>query len=111
MFEPRTYGVRPSLSRSRSARAVDRRLEQTIASKVTGYANVLVALDASALKEIVAFGSVIVRTGLTGEAHYALANELLGRTVERTRREQAACRYAVLEWSEVGMAGSDASTR
>jgi enediyne polyketide synthase len=82
-------------------------IEQTIAPKVAGYANVLAALDPGALRAIVAFGSVIARTGLPGEAHYALANELLRQAVERTRRELPDCRCAVLEWtawSEVGMA-------
>jgi enediyne polyketide synthase len=59
------------------------------------------------LKAIATFGSIIARTGLPGEAHYALANDLLRRATLRLAAELPACRCAVLEWSawaEVGMA-------
>jgi enediyne polyketide synthase len=78
----------------------------TLAPKVTGLANVLAALDAGRLKLLVALGSVIARTGLRGEADYALANEWLARAVERFSAANPACRAITIEssvWSGAGM--------
>src|SRR5204863_10199678 len=50
---------------------------------------------------------IIARTGLPGEAHYALANDLLRRATLALSHALPACRCTVLEWSawaEVGMA-------
>ena len=71
----------------------------TIATKVDGARNVLAACDSARLRELVAFGSVIAETGMHGEAHYALANELLSRDVEAFARVHPACRAIVAEWS------------
>jgi enediyne polyketide synthase len=82
-------------------------LRRTIAPKRAGLINLVSAVDRSRLRAIVAFGSVIARTGLAGESHYALANDLLRRAMEELQAELPACRCAVLEWSawaEVGMA-------
>jgi enediyne polyketide synthase len=82
-------------------------LRRTVAPKLVGLHNLLSIVDRAHLKAIVAFGSIIARTGLPGAAHYALANDLLRRAVQRCQRELPACRCTVLEWSawsEVGMA-------
>src|SRR6266566_3715 len=71
----------------------------TVAPKVRGADNLLGAVDTSRLRLFAAFGSVIARTGLRGEAHYAIANEWLTRRVERHQREYPTCRCLVLEWS------------
>lgn len=71
----------------------------TLAPKTGGLANLLAALDAQRLKLLVAFGSVIARCGLAGEADYALANERLARAVEDWARAHPHCRCRVPEWS------------
>jgi enediyne polyketide synthase len=67
--------------------------------KVTGALNVLASLDRARLKLFVAFGSIIARVGLKGEAHYALANEWLTKHTEQLSRELPSCRCVSLEWS------------
>jgi enediyne polyketide synthase len=42
---------------------------------------------------------VIARSGLDGEAHYALANEWMRRRIERFAAEHPGCRCRCLEWS------------
>ena len=42
----------------------------------------LATVDATGLRVLVGFGSIIARIGLPGEAHYALANEAMAREVE-----------------------------
>jgi enediyne polyketide synthase len=82
-------------------------LRDTVAVKVDGARNLLAVLDPLRLRLFVAFGSIIARTGLPGEAHYALANEWLGRLVEDFAGRYPSCRCHVLEWSAwsgVGMA-------
>jgi enediyne polyketide synthase len=74
-------------------------LRRTLATKLDGARNVLAAVDQGRLRMWVAFGSIIARTGLRGEAHYALANEWLARLGEELQRELPDCRCTVLEWS------------
>jgi enediyne polyketide synthase len=74
-------------------------LRRTLATKLDGARNVLAAVDRSRLRLWVAFGSIIARTGLRGEAHYALANEWLARFGEALQHELPDCRCVVLEWS------------
>jgi enediyne polyketide synthase len=71
----------------------------TLGPKVHGAANVLGALDASRLRLLVTFGSVIARTGLRGEADYGLANEWLTDLTERFRAGHPACHCLAIEWS------------
>jgi enediyne polyketide synthase len=47
----------------------------------------------------VAFGSIIARTGLHGEAEYALANEWLALRLARYAASHPACRCLTLDWS------------
>jgi enediyne polyketide synthase len=78
----------------------------TLAPKVAGARNVLEALDPARLKLFVAFGSIIARTGMKGEADYAVANEWLARIAEEWRAEHPHCRCLAIEfsvWSGVGM--------
>ncbi len=74
-------------------------IEATIATKAGGARNVIAACDAARLREVVAFGSVIAESGMHGEAHYALANELLARDTEAFARAHPGCRAVVAEWS------------
>jgi enediyne polyketide synthase len=75
------------------------RVAATLAPKLGGLEALLAALDGGGLRLLVGFGSVIARTGLDGEAHYALANEWLRRGIERFAAEHPACRCRCLEWS------------
>jgi len=74
-------------------------LRATLAPKLDGLANVLAAVDPERLVLLVAFGSIIARTGMEGEAHYATANEWLASRVERFAATHPRCRTFVLEWS------------
>lgn len=71
----------------------------TAAPKVAGLRNVLAAVDPQHLRLLVAFGSVIARTGMAGEAHYALANEWLARAVDAWAADHPRARALTLEWS------------
>lgn len=71
----------------------------TLAPKVRGLDNVLGGLDTDRLRLLIAFGSIIGRAGLRGEADYATANEWLRLRVERFAREHPGCRGLVVEWS------------
>lgn len=80
--------------------------KETLAVKVDGARNLLSAIDSDKLRLFVGFGSVIARTGLPGEADYALANELLTSLIEDWKSTHAACRCLAIEWSiwsELGM--------
>ncbi|MEW1699203.1 SDR family NAD(P)-dependent oxidoreductase [Streptomyces sp. NPDC091278] len=73
--------------------------DRTLGPKVDGLHAVLAAVDPSALKLLVCFGSVIGRTGLRGEAHYATANERLTDLAERFADASPHCRVRCVEWS------------
>ncbi|MFL6196666.1 MAG: SDR family NAD(P)-dependent oxidoreductase [Thermoanaerobaculia bacterium] len=72
---------------------------RTLAPKSAGLRNVLAALDPGRLRLLVTFGSIIARTGLPGEADYAVANEWLARATERFALAHPDCRCLALEWS------------
>lgn len=72
---------------------------RTIEPKVQGARNVLGSIDPEKLKLFVAFGSIIARTGMKGEADYALANEWLANLAGRWQAEHPRCKCNVVEWS------------
>ncbi len=72
---------------------------RTLGAKLIGARNLLAALAADPLRLFVAFGSVIARTGMHGEADYAVANEWLRQLGERLARERPGCRCLTVEWS------------
>ncbi|HLG64845.1 MAG TPA: type I polyketide synthase [Ktedonosporobacter sp.] len=72
---------------------------QTIGPKVEGLKLILANIDQEKLRLLVTFGSVIARTGMRGEADYALSNDWLGALTERFQLEHPACRCLCLEWS------------
>src|SRR5439155_8706573 len=74
-------------------------LATTIAVKLDGLDNVIEAIDPARLKLLVTFGSIIAAAGLQGEAHYALANELLARRTEELARRHPHWRCRALQWS------------
>jgi enediyne polyketide synthase len=80
--------------------AIDRqKFLSTLAPKVAGLRNIVAAIDPEALRLLVTFGSLIARTGLRGEADYALANEWLATEVERWQASHTSCRCLNIEWS------------
>ncbi|MFH8239179.1 type I polyketide synthase [Streptomyces sp. NPDC018321] len=74
-------------------------IESTFAPKVDGLRTVLDAVGPEHLKLLVTFGSIIGRSGLQGEAHYATANEWLADLTEEVARTHPGCRARCLEWS------------
>ena len=72
---------------------------KTIAPKVGGLGSVLDAVDPDAMKLLVAFGSIIGRAGLSGEADYATANDWLADLTRRAQVRLPGCRCLTLEWS------------
>jgi enediyne polyketide synthase len=74
-------------------------IEHTIHAKVTTLQNVLATVDTARLRLLVVFGSAIARTGLPGEAHYALANAWLADLVESWGKSNPHCKSMVVEWS------------
>jgi enediyne polyketide synthase len=73
--------------------------QRTLAPKVQGIRNLLGAVNPKQLKLLVTFGSIIARTGLPGEADYAIANEWLAHSVEQFQKDYPACRCLNIEWS------------
>ena len=78
---------------------------ETLHTKVRGAQNVLAAVDQTKLRLFIAFGSIIARTGMRGEADYALSNEWLTRLTEKLQRKQPQCRCLSVEWSVWSGAG------
>jgi enediyne polyketide synthase len=78
---------------------------RTLAPKVDGVRNVLAALDPEQLRLLVTFSSVIARTGMRGEADYAVANEWLSSQTLTWGEHNPHCRCYALEWSVWSGAG------
>lgn len=72
---------------------------RTLAPKVQGARNVLAAVDPDRLRLFVTFGSLIARTGMRGEADYAVANEWLSNLTERWQQKHPHCHCLAVEWS------------
>jgi enediyne polyketide synthase len=72
---------------------------RTLAPKVRGARNVLAAVDAERLRLFVTFGSIIARTGMRGEADYAVANEWLTDLTREWQSSHPHCRCLAVEWS------------
>ena len=72
---------------------------RTLAPKVRGARNVLSALDPARLRLFVTFGSLIARTGMRGEADYAVANEWLTDLTAEWQAAHTHCRCLAIEWS------------
>lgn len=83
----------------------DEAVAATLRPKVDGARHLLAAIDRTRLRVLVTFGSVIARTGLAGEAHYALANERLRELTAVVAAELPHCRAMAVEWSVWAAAG------
>jgi enediyne polyketide synthase len=74
-------------------------IRQTIAPKIDGLQAVLEAVDPDKLRLLVTFGSIIGRSGLPGEGHYAVANEWLAALTQAVGEWNPHCRCLCMEWS------------
>ncbi len=74
-------------------------MRETYAVKVQALQSLLALVDASALRLLVAFGSIIGRSGMRGEADYAVANEALTAVCEDYRSAHPNISCLSLEWS------------
>jgi enediyne polyketide synthase len=72
---------------------------RTLAAKVQGARNLLAAVRPDRLRLLVTFGSIIARTGMRGEADYAVANDWLARLTEHWQAGHPHCRCLAVEWS------------
>jgi enediyne polyketide synthase len=72
---------------------------RTVRPKVQGLRNILDSVAPDRLRLLIAFGSIIARTGMPGEADYAVANEWMTRLVEGWQSNHAHCRCLSVEWS------------
>jgi enediyne polyketide synthase len=74
-------------------------VRRTLAPKLDGLRNLLAAVAPERLRLLLTFSSVIARTGMRGDADYALANEWLSGMTEAFRARHPQCRCLALEWS------------
>ncbi|MGO4565874.1 SDR family NAD(P)-dependent oxidoreductase [Rhizobium sp. 2YAF20] len=80
------------------------RLNVTLAPKVCGLRHVLESFGGD-LSSVVAFGSIIARVGLEGEAHYALANAMQSDLLEKFAAATPNCKCLSIEWTVWGAGG------
>ena len=71
----------------------------TFHPKVDGLGHLLASIPAHQLKQVITFGSIIARSGMAGEAHYALANEEMAQLLIAFQQEHPHCQCLNLEWS------------
>jgi enediyne polyketide synthase len=77
----------------------EKAIRQTFAPKVDGARNILAEIDPAKLRLFITLGSVIGRSGMQGEADYALANETLRRLTETWQAQHPHCKCLAVEWS------------
>jgi enediyne polyketide synthase len=77
----------------------EKAIRHTFAPKVDGAKNILAEIDPAKLRLFISFGSVIGRSGMHGEADYALANETLRRITETWQAQHPHCKCLTVEWS------------
>jgi enediyne polyketide synthase len=78
---------------------------RTLGPKIRGLETVLACVDRASLKLLVTFGSIIGRTGLRGQADYAVANDWLTGLTRAVQGSTPGCRCVALEWSVWSGAG------
>ena len=74
--------------------------------KILGLQNLLAAVDLERIKTIIAFSSIIAKSGMAGNADYSYANEWMNGVLNRIRtlHPQVRClSYNFSVWAEVGM--------
>ncbi|VTS03693.1 type I polyketide synthase [Tuwongella immobilis] len=73
-------------------------IERVYSTKVDGFHELLRNLDPSALKVLVAFSSSTARFGRTGQLAYAMANEVLNKSLQRFAKDYPHCKCLSLNW-------------
>lgn len=73
--------------------------QTTLTTKLGGAQNLVSTVGAENLRLFVTFSSIIARTGMQGEADYALANEWLSRYTDSIQKDNPACKCLAMEWS------------
>jgi hypothetical protein len=71
---------------------------QVYGTKVTGLRTLLAATAEDDLRCIVLFGSTTGRFGRTGQADYAVANEVLNKLAQAESRRRPSCRTVCINW-------------
>ncbi len=71
----------------------------TLGPKLAGARNVLAAIRPERVRFFITFGSLIARTGMRGEADYAIANQWLTALTEQWQADHPDCRCLAIEWS------------
>ncbi len=89
----------------RASQLTDEALRAALAPKCGGLRTVLAAVESCSPALVVTFGSVIAQTGLEGEAHYALANDWMGRELAVWASRNPACHALHMNWSVWAGAG------
>lgn len=72
---------------------------ETLNPKLQGARNVLAAIQPARVRFFITFGSLIARTGMRGEADYAIANQWLTALAEQWQADHPHCRCLAIEWS------------
>lgn len=72
--------------------------ETVYAAKVQGLENLLAAIPADNLQQLVLFSSVAGFYGNIGQADYAIANEVLNKTAHRFKQQYPACQVISINW-------------
>ncbi|BCG64515.1 MAG: enediyne polyketide synthase [Methyloprofundus sp.] len=74
-------------------------INKTLAPKVQGLQNLLTHINTAKLKLVVNFGSIIARSGMRGEADYALANAWQTQIIADMQIAHPQCHCLSIEWS------------
>jgi enediyne polyketide synthase len=106
--EPTAFIHGAGINRPKSLHQLVRKdFEESYKIKAEGFRNVLATLDGGKnLKVVIAYSSIIARSGMLGNADYAFANESLSCEVETFKAKNKNCLALSLEWSvwdETGM--------
>ena len=72
--------------------------ETVYSAKVTGLENMLTVVPPAQLDYLILFSSVAGFYGNTGQADYAIANEVLNKTAYQFRKHHPACRVIAINW-------------
>lgn len=80
-------------------------IKETIGPKVKGLENILQYTNHKILKFMVSFGSIIGTSGMHGDAHYGIANELLRKKTIDFANGNPNCKSLCFEWSVWAGAG------
>ena len=72
--------------------------ERVYSTKVSGLNALMDAVKAEDLRFLVLFSSVTARLGNTGQADYAMANEVLNKTARRFAATQPHCKVLSINW-------------